>query len=270
MCALHPECDPSKISRIENGVRGIHSRDLTELFALYKVSRTRGRCSGDGFVGPAAATLTLMSWTGYRGRTSLRTPHEALAELKGQRFAHVRNVSANIRRGGRFPVRPPWPHPARPIAGGKQDEGNDDERPARSVFTLALPDAPRPAAKDYIQFAVTDSASRWSREFTARFLAPVPPRQPERRCCWCQSWWPTPCRPLRTWARFHGRAELAAVPRSPDHQGNRQLTGRSRADPQARLADHGRGLHVVDALTNGQWGWFRWPSSGRKVVWRGW
>jgi hypothetical protein len=46
--------------------------------------------------------------------------------------------------------------------------------PPGSVFFSALPDAPRPAAKDYIQFAVTDSAPRWSREFTARFLAPVP------------------------------------------------------------------------------------------------
>jgi transcriptional regulator with XRE-family HTH domain len=35
--AVHLECDPSKISRIENGERGIHSRDLTELFALYEV-----------------------------------------------------------------------------------------------------------------------------------------------------------------------------------------------------------------------------------------
>jgi transcriptional regulator with XRE-family HTH domain len=35
--AMHLECDPSKISRIENGERGIHSRDLTELFALYRV-----------------------------------------------------------------------------------------------------------------------------------------------------------------------------------------------------------------------------------------
>jgi len=35
--ARHLECDRSKISRIETGVRGIHSRDLTELFALYEV-----------------------------------------------------------------------------------------------------------------------------------------------------------------------------------------------------------------------------------------
>jgi len=35
--ARNLECDRSKISRIENGERGIHSRDLAELFALYKV-----------------------------------------------------------------------------------------------------------------------------------------------------------------------------------------------------------------------------------------
>jgi transcriptional regulator with XRE-family HTH domain len=35
--ARHLECDRSKISRIENGERGIHSRDLAELFTLYKV-----------------------------------------------------------------------------------------------------------------------------------------------------------------------------------------------------------------------------------------
>jgi transcriptional regulator with XRE-family HTH domain len=35
--ARHLECDRSKISRIENGERGIHSRDLTELLALYEV-----------------------------------------------------------------------------------------------------------------------------------------------------------------------------------------------------------------------------------------
>ena len=48
--ARHPECDRSKISRIENGVRGIHSRDLTELFALYEVSPGRaGVAAGAGF-----------------------------------------------------------------------------------------------------------------------------------------------------------------------------------------------------------------------------
>jgi transcriptional regulator with XRE-family HTH domain len=35
--ARHLECDRSKISRIENGERGIHSKDLTELLALYEV-----------------------------------------------------------------------------------------------------------------------------------------------------------------------------------------------------------------------------------------
>ena len=33
------------------------------------------------------------------------------------------------------------------------------------------------------------------------------------------------------------------------------------------FAEHGRGLHLVDALSDGRWGWFRWPSPARKVVW---
>jgi len=141
--------------------------------------------------------------------------------------------------------------------------------PPGSVFFSALPDAPRPAAKDYIAFAVTDSAPRWSREFTARFLAPVPPEAAGTA--------------VQVVSELVANAVQAA--RSLDHRSTVGLSLRLFRDhliaevidsspavpvpsePADPLADHGRGLHVVEALTSGRWGWFRWPSSGRKVVW---
>jgi anti-sigma regulatory factor (Ser/Thr protein kinase) len=141
--------------------------------------------------------------------------------------------------------------------------------PPGSVFFSDLPDAPRPAAKDYIAFAVTDSAPRWSREFTARFLAPVPPEAAGTA--------------VQVVSELVANAVQAA--RRLDHRSTVGLSLRLFRDhliaevidsspavpvlsgPAGPLADHGRGLHVVDALTHGRWGWFRWPSSGRKVVW---
>jgi anti-sigma regulatory factor (Ser/Thr protein kinase) len=119
---------------------------------------------------------------------------------------------------------------------------------------------------------VTDSAPRWSREFTVRFLAPA--------------------RGVRAEAAETAVllvSELAAnamqAARRLDHRSTVGLSLRLFRDhliaevidsspavpvliePAGPFAEQGRGLHVVDALTYGRWGWFRWPSSGRKVVW---
>jgi anti-sigma regulatory factor (Ser/Thr protein kinase) len=44
---------------------------------------------------------------------------------------------------------------------------------AGSFVFSRQPAAPRPVARDYIEFAISDSSSRWAREFTVRFLRPV-------------------------------------------------------------------------------------------------
>jgi anti-sigma regulatory factor (Ser/Thr protein kinase) len=144
--------------------------------------------------------------------------------------------------------------------------------PPGSVVFSALPDTPRPAATDYIQFAVTDSAPRWSREFTARFLAPargVPAQAAETavqlvselvanavQAATCLDHRSTVGLSLRL---FHDHLIIEAVDSSP-------AVPVLLPDTDV-FAEHGRGLHLVDTLTEGRWGWFRWAPPGRKIVW---
>lgn len=142
--------------------------------------------------------------------------------------------------------------------------------PRGSIVFSGQPDAPVPIARDRIEFAVLASTPRWSREFTARFL---------RRYAQSDA--------IETAALVISELVTNAV------QAARQLDHRSTIGLSLRLfrgclvaeildsspevpflveeadalAEHGRGLHLVDALTDGRWGWFRWPASHRKVVW---
>lgn len=144
--------------------------------------------------------------------------------------------------------------------------------PRGSMVFSRQPDAPSPDAKDYIQFAVMDSTPRWAREFTARFLKSIrgfPPEVTDTAvllvselvtnallAARCLDYRSTVGLSLRL---FHDHLIAEVVDSSP-------------AVPVLLpetdvFAEHGRGLNLVDALTDGRWGWFRWESSGRKIVW---
>ena len=80
---MHLECDPSKISRIENGERGIHSRDLTELFALYKVPPdARAMLRGMASIQPGHPDADVLDRIIEAEQACARLM-KALAELKG-------------------------------------------------------------------------------------------------------------------------------------------------------------------------------------------
>lgn len=133
-------------------------------------------------------------------------------------------------------------------------------------------DAPRPVSADYIEFAVLGSTPRWSREFTRRFLRP-----------------PRGIADDVTDTAVHIVSELVTnaiqAARNLGHRSTIGLSLRLFGDhllievvdssPEIPVvagtadvfSEHGRGLCLVDALTDGRWGWFRWPGMPRKVVW---
>jgi anti-sigma regulatory factor (Ser/Thr protein kinase) len=141
-----------------------------------------------------------------------------------------------------------------------------------SIVFSQQPDAPRPAATDYIEFAVSDSSPRWAREFAIRFLRPAhglpedvtdtalvvvselvtnavdAARRLDRRSTVGLS--------LRL---FPGYLLAEVVDSSPEAP--------FIVEEADVLSEDGRGLRLVDALTDGRWGWFRWASGGRKIVW---
>jgi len=146
--------------------------------------------------------------------------------------------------------------------------------PRGSVAYSRQADAPAPVAADYIEFAVMDSTPRWSREFAASFLD---------RCFGYAG------------SEFAGTAVLLVSELATNAvEAARKLDRPTVVGLSLRLfhdhllaevidsssevpvllvekdlfAEHGRGLRLVDALSDGRWGWFRWPSSpARKVVW---
>jgi len=146
--------------------------------------------------------------------------------------------------------------------------------PRGSVAYSREPAAPAPVAADYIEFAAMDSTPRWSREFAASFLnrylgharseltdtavlliselatnAVAAARKLDRPTIVGLS--------LRL---FHDHLLAEVIDSSPAVP--------VLIDAADVFAEHGRGLHLVDTLTDGRWGWFRWPSPpGRKVVW---
>lgn len=135
------------------------------------------------------------------------------------------------------------------------------------------PDAPRPIMRDYIEFAVSDSSPRWAREFSVRFLRPargLPDDVTDAALIIVSE--------LVTNAVDAGRRldRLSTVGLSLRLFPGYLLAEVADSSPETPflveeadvLSEHGRGLQLVDALTDGRWGWFRWHASpGRKVVW---
>lgn len=135
------------------------------------------------------------------------------------------------------------------------------------------PDAPRPVTRDYIEFAISDSSPRWAREFAVLFLRPARglPEDVTDTAVMVVS-------ELVTNAVAAARRldRLSTVGLSLRLFPGYLLAEVVDSSPQAPclveeadvLSEHGRGLQLVDALTDGRWGWFRWPASPvRKVVW---
>jgi len=134
------------------------------------------------------------------------------------------------------------------------------------------PDAPRPVAADYIQFAVLGSTPRWSREFTVRFLRPargIPDDVTDTAICIVSELVTNAIQAARTLG--HRSTVGLSLRLFDDHL----LIEVVDSSPEAPVlmesadvfAEHGRGLYLVDGLTDGGWGWFRWPGIPRKVVW---
>lgn len=146
--------------------------------------------------------------------------------------------------------------------------------PRGSIVFAALPDAPGPVAKDYIEFAPMDSTPRWSREFTTRFLRhvrmEVPAEVTDASILLVSELVTNALQAARRLGHpstvglslrlFHDHLVIEVVDSSPEAPFTVE-------EPDV-LSEHGRGLHLVDALTDGRWGWFRWASSSsRKIVW---
>lgn len=115
-------------------------------------------------------------------------------------------------------------------------------------------------------------AGRWSREFTVRFLRPARGTSDDV-----------------TDTALHIVSELVTnaihAARKLGHRSTVGLSLRLFGDhllieavdssPEIPVLDgtadvffeHGRGLYLVDGLTDGRWSWFRWPGMPRKVVW---
>jgi anti-sigma regulatory factor (Ser/Thr protein kinase) len=144
--------------------------------------------------------------------------------------------------------------------------------PRGSIVFSRQPDAPRPAARDYIEFAASDSSPRWAREFAVRFLGPVrglPEDVTDTVLIVVSELVTNAVDAARRLDRpstvglslrlFPGHLLAEVVDSSPEAP--------FLVEEADVLSEHGRGLHLVDALTDGRWGWFRWASGGRKIVW---
>jgi anti-sigma regulatory factor (Ser/Thr protein kinase) len=146
--------------------------------------------------------------------------------------------------------------------------------PRGSVAYSRQPDAPAPVAADHIELAVLASTPRWSREFVADFLD----------CCLGYAGSElTETAALIVSELTTNAVEAARKLDRPTIVGlsvrlfhDHLLAEVIDSSPAVPVlieaadvfAEHGRGLHLVDAFSDGRWGWFRWPSpSARKVVW---
>ncbi|MGH3267624.1 MAG: ATP-binding protein [Trebonia sp.] len=146
--------------------------------------------------------------------------------------------------------------------------------PRGSVAYSRQPDAPAPVAADYIEFAAMDSTPRWSREFVAKFLDRYTDYSASgltEKAAVIVSELATNTveaarkliRPTVVWLSvrlFHDHLLAEVIDSSPAVP--------VLLEEMDVFAEHGRGLHLVDALSEGRWGWFRWPPPpGRKVAW---
>lgn len=146
--------------------------------------------------------------------------------------------------------------------------------PRGSVAYSRQPAAPAPVAADYIEFAVMDSTPRWSREFAAKFLdrctGYAESELADTTALIVSELATNAVEAARKLVRptvvglsvrlFHDHLLAEVIDSSPEVPVLLEETD--------LFAEHGRGMHLVDALSDGRWGWFRWPSSpARKVVW---
>jgi anti-sigma regulatory factor (Ser/Thr protein kinase) len=159
--------------------------------------------------------------------------------------------------------------------------------PRGSVAYSRQPDAPAPIAADYIEFAIMDSTPRWSRQFAAKFLdrcTGYSESELTEKAALIVSELATNAveaarkldRPTVAVDAARRLVRLSTVGLSLRLFPGYLLAEIVDSSPEAPflveeadvLSEHGRGLQLVDALTDGRWGWFRWPASpGRKVVW---
>jgi len=143
---------------------------------------------------------------------------------------------------------------------------------AGSFIFRRQPDAPRPVTADYIEFSVLGSTPRWSREFTVRFLRPVrgkPDDVTDTAICIVSELATNAVQAARklgyrstiglSLRLFPGALLIEVVDSSPEIP--------VLVETADVLSENGRGLYLVDALTDGRWGWFGWPGMPRKVVW---
>ena len=144
--------------------------------------------------------------------------------------------------------------------------------PGSFVFSRQ-PDAPEPVTRDYIEFAISDRSPRWAREFTVRFLRPVRglPSEVTDTALIVTSELVTNA--VEAARRLEQLTTVGLSLRLFPGYLLAEVVDSSQEAPflveeADVLSEHGRGLHLVHALTDGRWGWFRWPlSPGRKVVW---
>ena len=119
---------------------------------------------------------------------------------------------------------------------------------------------------------MSDSSPRWAREFTVRFLRPVrgvPEDVTDTALIVVSELVTNAVDAARRLDRlstaglslrlFPGYLLAEVVDSSPEAP--------FLVEEADVLSEHGRGLQLVDALTDGRWGWFRWPATARKVVW---
>jgi anti-sigma regulatory factor (Ser/Thr protein kinase) len=143
---------------------------------------------------------------------------------------------------------------------------------AGSFVFSRQPDAPRPVTADYIEFAVLGSTPRWSREFTVRFLRQTRGISDDVTDTALHIVSELVTNAIQAARKLNHRSTVGLSLRLfGDHLLIEVVDSSPEIPALAGTADvfseHGRGLYLVDSLTDSRWGWFRWPGMPRKVVW---
>jgi hypothetical protein len=137
-------------------------------------------------------------------------------------------------------------------------------RPRGSVAFARHRDSPQPVAADYIEFALSDSTPFWSRQFARTFLGryQIPHDTADLVVSELATNAVQASRKLGRLTTvglslrlFHDDLLIEVVDSSPEMPV---------LIDSGDYAEGGRGLHLVDALTDRRWGWFPWGI--RKVV----
>jgi hypothetical protein len=136
--------------------------------------------------------------------------------------------------------------------------------PWGSVAFAIHRESPQPVAADYAEFALSDSTPFWSRQFTRTFLSryEIPSDAADLVVSELATNAVQASRKLGRLTTvglslrlFYDHLLIEVVDSSPEIP---------MLIDSGDYAEGGRGLHLVDALTDRRWGWFPWGS--RKVV----